>query len=371
MKLIQKVVIIFLGIIFIFSGMVKVIDPVGTAIKLGEYFEVFSYDFASFFHVFVPYTLVMSVIFCAAEVILGVALLTNFKTKLTVWATFGLLVFFTFLTFYSAYYDKVTDCGCFGDAIKLTPWQSFGKDVFLVTLTLFLLITQKTLHQITSKFSVIAVGISTLFTLILEVYAIMHLPPIDFRVYKVGNHIPELMKPEEDCKYIYVLTKDGQEYEFQDLPTDYQTQGYEFKSMRTINEEKCTPKILDYNVYNSEKDFTAESFIGTKLIIVLQETDEKPDNELYRNIITLAKKLNDNEKIETVIYTSVPESDLEAFLHQVQMQDFPYYFADGTLLKTMIRSSPGIVLLKNGTVKGKWHYNDLPDAQEIKQTTMQ
>ncbi len=371
MKLLQNISLNFLGTVFIFSGMVKVIDPVGTAIKLGEYFEVFSYDFSSVFHVFVPYSLALSVIFCASEVILGVGLLTKFRLKTTLWATFSLIVFFSFLTFYSAKYNKVTDCGCFGDAIKFTPWQSFGKDILLLVITGFLLFRQKYLNLHTSKLSMIAIGLTSFLTIAIEIYAILHLPPIDFRVYKIGNNIPELMKPSEPCEYIYVLTKNSKDYEFKDLPSDYQKEGYEFKESKTVNEDACTPKILDYNIYNSEKDFTAESFIGTKFIIAIRETPDNPDKELFKKMTTLAKVLTEEEKIETVIYASAPEADLEAFLHQVQMQDVPYYFADGTLLKTMIRADPGFVLLKNGTIKGKWHYNDLPTVEEIKKSAMQ
>ena len=119
------------GLLFIFSGVIKINDPVGTQIKLQEYFEVFSSDFSSIFEIFVPYALILSVFLCTLEVVIGVALLMNYKMKITSKVTLGLILFFTFLTFYSAYFNKVTDCGCFGDAIKLTPWESFYKDVIL------------------------------------------------------------------------------------------------------------------------------------------------------------------------------------------------------------------------------------------------
>jgi uncharacterized membrane protein YphA (DoxX/SURF4 family) len=132
------------GSIFIFSGLIKLNDPVGTQIKFEEYFEVFAQDIPllhNFFMALVPFTLTMSVLFCAAEIILGVALMVSYKPKVTTWLLFFLITFFTFLTFYSAYFNRVTDCGCFGDAIKLKPWTSFGKDVVLTLLICSLLAT--------------------------------------------------------------------------------------------------------------------------------------------------------------------------------------------------------------------------------------
>ena len=122
------------GFLFIISGLIKVNDPVGTQIKLEEYFEVFSSDIWSGFHALVPLALFLSVFLSVLEVVLGVALLVKYKMKITTTVLLVLIVFFTFLTFYSAYFNKVTDCGCFGDALKLTPWQSFIKDIVLLVL---------------------------------------------------------------------------------------------------------------------------------------------------------------------------------------------------------------------------------------------
>jgi uncharacterized membrane protein YphA (DoxX/SURF4 family) len=139
MRTVYHIIAFLVGGLFIFSGLIKINDPVGTQIKLEEYFEVFTQDFGPFFHFFVPYALPIAVAMCVLEVVLGVALWVGFRPRLTRWSLLALIVFFTFLTFYSAYFNKVTDCGCFGDAIKLTPWQSFGKDVVLTGLILGLM----------------------------------------------------------------------------------------------------------------------------------------------------------------------------------------------------------------------------------------
>ena len=119
----------FVGGLFIFSGLIKLNDPVGTEIKMHEYFEVFASDFGSFFNLFIPWSLEIAMAMIVLELMIGVAVLFMFRMRITTVVLLALLTFFTFLTFYSAYFNKVTDCGCFGDAIKLTPWESFTKDV--------------------------------------------------------------------------------------------------------------------------------------------------------------------------------------------------------------------------------------------------
>jgi len=131
---------LLVGGLFIFSGLIKVNDPVGTSIKLNEYFDVFSNDIASFFFYFKSFALELAVFLVVVEVLLGVMLILGVKSRLTVWTLALMILFFTFLTFYSAYFNKVTDCGCFGDAIKLTPWESFYKDVILVVLIAILFV---------------------------------------------------------------------------------------------------------------------------------------------------------------------------------------------------------------------------------------
>ena len=131
MKVANKIIRGFVGSLFIFSGLVKLNDPMGTAIKLEEYFEVFASDISSVFHYLVPYSLSIGLFVVILEVLLGVAVLINYRMELTAWIILVLIVFFTFLTFYSAAFNKVTDCGCFGDAIPLNPWQSFFQGYYL------------------------------------------------------------------------------------------------------------------------------------------------------------------------------------------------------------------------------------------------
>ena len=147
MKVLYTISRYFVGGLFIFSGLIKINDPVGTQIKLEEYFEVFSVDFTPLFEYLVPFTLILSVILCTLEIVIGLALLMNYKIKITSVVLLSLILFFTFLTFYSAYFNKVTDCGCFGDAIKLSPWESFTKDIMLLFFSLIIFILSRKLKN--------------------------------------------------------------------------------------------------------------------------------------------------------------------------------------------------------------------------------
>src|SRR5262245_11848047 len=167
--------------------------------------------------------------------------------NLTGWVLLGLMVFFTFLTFYSAMFDKVTDCGCFGDAIKLTPWESFWKDVVLMIFVLHLFWYRKyyqpVLYTLEGHAAILATVLVSLF---LGIYAINHLPFIDFRAYRVGNSIPMQMQPPEQPIFEYVFEKDGEEVRSQKFLSE--SEGYKFKSSVILNEKRTVPKIRDYSV---------------------------------------------------------------------------------------------------------------------------
>jgi uncharacterized membrane protein YphA (DoxX/SURF4 family) len=351
---------LFVGLVFVFSGLVKVNDPIGTAIKLKEYFDVFSSDFASFFQYLIPASLVLSVLFVVLEVVLGIALLIKYRMRITIWALLLLIVFFSFLTFYSAYFNKVTDCGCFGDAIPLTPWQSFGKDLILLVLLLYLLVRRNKFSPVFSLRTndIIMAGV-TVVCGFLAVYAIEHLPYIDFRHYSVGTNIMEAMSPSEPLRYKYIMEKDGTREEFERYPSDTT---YEFVEMVLLNPE-AQPKITDYSIWNEDGDLTQESFNGTKLLLVFYDVSKARTRHL-QEMINLATSLQND--IDVWVVTSNDEFTYESFRHEHQIP-LPYYYIDGTVAEALIRANPGLVLLRDGVVMGKWHSNDIPETSEIRQ----
>ncbi|WP_316929204.1 DoxX family protein [Nitritalea halalkaliphila] len=207
LKYLLALIRFFVGGLFIFSGLIKVNDPVGTAIKMEEYFDVFAADIAGFFSAFKLFSLEIAVILVVAEVVLGVMLLVGARLRFTVYALGAMVLFFTFLTFYSAYFNKVTDCGCFGDAIKLTPWQSFYKDVVLLVLIGVLFLYRRELPSSSPTWAIWTTRICTLLSILIAITAINTLPFIDFRAYKEGVNIPEAMLPSAPLQYAYINGK--------------------------------------------------------------------------------------------------------------------------------------------------------------------
>ena len=205
------------------------------------------------------------------------------------------------------------------------------------------------------KSSILVYGATGLLV-ITAIVAIRNLPFIDFRSYAIGNNIPALMKPSSDLIYEYVMTRDGIEFRFKEYPTD---NNYEFKEMVITNPE-VQPKITDLAVWKNDIEYTNELFRGNKLLIIIQSI-EKTDTDNSKAIKTIGEKLNN---ATTWVLTSSSKNDYKKFSQAVQW-NFPFFFTDATVLKTIVRSSPGIVLLKDGVVAGKWHYNNTPTIKEI------
>lgn len=355
----------FVGGLFIFSGLIKLNDPIGTEIKMEEYFGVFADDFGSFFNVFTPFAMEIGMIMIILEIVLGVAVLVYYRMTITTPLLLALMIFFTFLTFYSAYFNKVTDCGCFGDAIKLTPWQSFTKDVILMIPILHLFYYRKRYQPVLGRRAGdVVIGVSTALSLFLGVYAVRHLPFIDFRAYRIGNHIPSQMQPEVQAifEYVFVKKDDGKEIRSEKYLMD--TTQYTFKTMVQVNEndDRTRPKITDYAVISVDgENVTEQTFEGAKLLFVIYDVG-KASTANIDEIVKLAEQLDG--KIDMMVLTASATEQFEAFRHEHQLP-VPYYFVDATVLKTIIRSNPGITLWVDGTVKGMWHHNDTPEPSEI------
>ncbi len=360
-KIIDQFSRFFVGGLLIFSGLIKLNDPVGTQIKMEEYFEVFAEDFGSLFHYFIPWALEIGMIMIILELVLGVAILIFWRMNLTAWLLLLMMTFFTFLTFYSAYFNKVTDCGCFGDAIKLTPWESFSKDVVLMVFVLHLFWYRKSYKPVLgARIGNGSVITTAIISLILGTYAILHLPFIDFRAYRIGNNIPQQMLPPEQPIIEYVFEKDGKEVRDTKFLSD--ADGYKYVSSHVLNEDKIKPKITDYSISSPEgEDLTQYTFEGSRLLIVIFDVNKTSTSNI-EEVQQLTKQLEG--KVDCFILTSSGSEAMEAFRHEHQLA-VPYYYADATVLKTIIRSNPGIALWKEGTVLGNWHHNDTPSASTV------
>jgi uncharacterized membrane protein YphA (DoxX/SURF4 family) len=351
---------LLVGGLFIFSGLIKVNDPVGTAIKLEEYFDVFSNDIASFFVHFKEVALPLAVFLVVTEVVLGVMLILGVRIRFTVWALGLMILFFTFLTFYSAYFNKVTDCGCFGDAIKLTPWESFAKDVILLILIAVLFLFRKELpnqhrpwaHRITYG----ALGLS----FAIAIAAIRNLPFVDFRAYKEGVNINTAMQPSAQLRYSYIMKKGNELLEFDQYPSD---ESLEFVEMKLLNEE-ALPKISDFAVWNDEGTFTEEILQGKKLVILVTNMS-KANTEHLGKFDELLSGIS-GTGIEPVI---VAASSMEEITQLLESRNWKMkaYQGDATVIKTIMRSNPGTMLLLDGVVVKKYHYLNTPTAAAVKE----
>lgn len=347
----------FVGILFIFSGLIKLNDPLGFSYKLDEYFSsaVLGLEFLQ------PLALPMAVFIVIFEVVLGVMLLLGFQKKFTIWSLLLMIVGFTFLTFYSAYFDKVTDCGCFGDAIPLTPWQSFSKDVVLLVLILLLYFNiDKWGYAFAKAKSSIIVLMATILCFVLGYWVLMHLPILDFRAYKIGTDIKEAMKEDPNQPAIYgydwYYTIDGKE---EVVTTDgVPPEGYPaYDKVETrLIQEAALPKIHDFAIEKDGDDFTDEMLDKEKVAFILIHDIEKAEADGLEKLSVFVTRA-ENAGFEVIGLSANPYDQLQSLMKTYGFS-IPFYSTDGTQLKAAVRSTPSVMLVKKGIITGKSHWND-------------
>ncbi|WP_343485647.1 BT_3928 family protein [Allomuricauda sp. d1] len=354
---------IFVGVLFIISGLIKLNDPLGFSFKLEEYFSQGVLDMP----MLMPYALAISIVVVIVEVLLGIMLLIGYKPKITVMSLLAMIVFFTFLTFYSAYFNKVTDCGCFGDAIKLTPWESFTKDVILLVLIVILVIGVSYIKPLFGKrTNNLIVALSILACTVFCYYVLNHLPVVDFRPYKIGANIQEGMSVPDDApqaiyEYAWKFIVDGKE---KVIVTNgaYPTVDGEFVDVETTEIQKgYEPPIHDFTIEKNGEDFTEAMLQEDKLIMVIAYDLAKSEMDAFSGV----KKVTDEalKKGYKIIGMSASSSEQGSAISKEYDLDFEFYFTDETTLKTIVRSNPAILVLKKGTIKQKKHYNDIDNIE--------
>lgn len=354
---------IFVGVLFIISGFIKLNDPVGFSFKLEEYFSQGVLDLPFL----MPYALAVSLFVVIFEVLLGVMLLIGFRAKFTLWSLLLMIVFFTFLTFYSAYFNKVTDCGCFGDAVKLTPWESFAKDVVLLVFIIILFIGKKYVRPIFGSNTKRVITLASLvICVVFANYVLRHLPAIDFRPYKIGANIKEGMEMPENAQqpvfdYAWKFNVNGEEKVFV-TNGDYPTVDGEFIGVETTEIEKgYEPPIHDFTIEQEGEDFAPAILEEEKLMMVVAFDLRKSELRAFEALKGVVDQAKENGYKVIGLSASGPEQTNKLVKdYQLNMQ---FYFTDETTLKTIIRSNPGVLLLEKGTVKQKVHNNDLSDLK--------
>jgi uncharacterized membrane protein YphA (DoxX/SURF4 family) len=365
----------FVGIIFIFSGLIKANDPLGFGYKLEEYFEVFRIDFLNSFAV------AIAIIICALEIILGIALLLGIRARQTSIGLLALVVFFTFLTFYSAAFDVVRSCGCFGDAIPLTPWQSFTKDLILLFFIVIIYLNRDKIQPVlkSEKAENRALIITSVLSFGFALYTYNFLPVKDFLPYHKGANLPEYMKIPEgapldiyEIRYSLKNKKSGETKQMTDK--EYlETEIWKDANWEIIGtpESKLVkkgfePKIRDLKIADSQgTDYTSEIIQNPyyNLVIVAEQLNKANINAIG-DLNALAINSAENYNIRTVLLTSASPDSMEVFRKRNKLV-MEVFNADGVPLKSMVRSNPGLLLLKDGIVIDKWHFHMLPTYEKL------
>ena len=366
---------IFVGVLFILSGLIKANDTLGFGYKLEEYFEVFHIP------VLGNYATAIAMLLCSVEIVLGTLLLFGFWSRKVTVALLATIIFFTFLTFVSAAFKVVTSCGCFGDAIPLTPWQSFSKDLVLLLMIVYLFLNRdliKPLYTTKNVQTGIFAGVFA-FSLLFSQYTFHALPIVDFLPYKVGANIPELMKipagavPDEfEIMYQLVNKKTGEKKSMSDkeyLKTGiWKDVNWEIKGTpeKRLVKKGYDVKIKDLNITDaSGTAYTTELIENPYYSIVIVAYDLAHTNEdAIAQLNAVALNAAEQFNIRTILLTSNSAQDADAFSKRMKLFAEIFY-ADAVPLKSMVRANPGVLLLKNGVVINKWHYTLMPSFEEL------
>ena len=403
------------GALFIVSGLIKANDAVGFSFKLHDYFvpDVLDIPF------FLDYVYPLAVFICIAEILLGLAVLVGAKMRLTAFSLLLMILFFDGLTFYSAYFNKVTDCGCFGDAIKLTPWESFAKDVVLSILIFIIVAFHAKVKYQTNKVNVkilpaalVLVGLFShyvldwflpvYFTLILFVltwlvnkfllkeirewtlaalalitciafsyHTYSHLPIRDYRPYAIGKNIAvDMVLPEGAQADVY---EDVWKYELNGIVSDYTTQDkpWEIQGATFVDRETKLilegdhPPIHDFSIESDALgDITDSILKASNAVLFVMYDLAKSDDEGLQKVQKIINEL-DQEAVSIVAMSATTESQMLSICQEAGVS-IPFFFTDETTLKTIVRANPGMLWLQEGTIVNKWHHNDFPSAEDLK-----
>jgi uncharacterized membrane protein YphA (DoxX/SURF4 family) len=362
---------ILLGIIFIYSGFVKGIDLTGSAIKFGEYFGSVGLPEMP------QLSLILAFLMCGAEFLIGIGLLTGIFINLTAWTTVFFLGFFLILTFFLALFNPVSDCGCFGDAIKLTNWETFFKNVIFAVPAAFIFIRRKQFNFYAPLWFEWAVLIITICMYsFISIYSYRHLPIIDFMPYSIGSNIQEKMtippdKPRDQYEtmlyYKNLKTGEVKEFTADNIPwQDSLTWKWVDTKVKLIK-KGFEPEIHGFSITDSTGTDITDIVLadtGYSFIFISKNLDEVKPKEFY-----MAKKIAGNcdslGNCKFYVLTSSTSGAIQKAKKNYGL-NFNFCTGDETTMKSIVRANPGMILLKSGNIIGKWHYNDMSKITDIK-----
>ena len=370
MKLLINIARIIVGVLFIFSGLVKANDPLGLSYKMQEFFEVWGWNFLN------DFTLSFSILMIAFEIIAGVAVLLGWRMKLFSWLLLLLIIFFTFLTGYAVLSGKIRTCGCFGDCIPLTAMQSFTKDLILTALIIFIFIFR---NQVQPVFSAKTSGrlllLTVLFSFALQGYVFKHLPIVDCLPYKVGKNIQQQMKVPpgaipDSTVITFVYDKQGKQVEFtaDKFPDDFDDSLYHFVKRydKLIRAGNAEPAIKDFVLTSLEGADSTAAILerkGTMLLLFVKDgmntRYDKKENQQLRSIATYAKQNN------IPLYLVTNSRDVINEYGAATKDSTTTLLCDAVAIKTAARANPTLYLISNGNIQHKWAYADFDKGFKV------
>ena len=364
MRAVRTIFRILTGLVFIFSGIVKGVDPLGTVYRMDDYFIAFGTTWA------MPFSLYLTIFLCMLEFTVGITLLFNLHIKWSAWILLPMMTFFTVLTLFDALYTIVPDCGCFGDAVKMTNLQTFLKNVVLMGFVIPIFLWRKKFKApLPGRTQWILIIVFALGFGTMSAYAYRHLPFIDFMAWKVGNRVSQEQTEPVQFFVTYKNTKTGETKEY--LAPNYPWNDsvwmseWVFVSQRAADEDaggEMALHIEDENgADNTANILTIPDYHFIMVSYDLARADSAALKQLDMLYVVAAE-----EGYSFIGLTSTLPEEVAALRERYGLQ-IPFYFADDVVLKTMVRSNPGLILINNGVVAAKWPWRDLPRYDDIYQ----
>ena len=339
-----------LGLVFIFSGAVKAIDPFGTVYKIEDYLKAFG----GFFTDLLPLAEVAAWALIITELLLGVCMVMNVRTKWTSWIALAFYCVMTPLTLYIALTNPVSDCGCFGDAVVLTNWQTFWKNAVLIVLAIALVALRKHVRQLWRGWMEMVIATTTIAAILsFMAWTIQHLPVIDFRPYKIGNHLPTIMEDSapDQYEYTYICVKDSVEQAFtaENYPdSTWKMVRYESKLIK----KGYDSPIHDFEVLNADdEDLTWEILESEEPVTLVVMYDlTKTDKKQMAKVEALLSKED-----KGYILTGSGTDEIISFSLEYPTLSDCICTCDPVTLKTIVRANPGVIVIQNGVVIDKYN----------------
>lgn len=347
----------FVGLVFLFSSFTKGVDPMGTAFKVQEYMTAWSIGSLTFEWA-LPFANLLSVGLICAEFVVGVLLIFNAYRRLSAWGLAAMMLFFTVTTLIDAITNKVTDCGCFGDAVKLTNWQTFWKNVVLDVPTVWIVLTRNLRRKRRFERDGIVFIAGATLMLVFALYNIKHEPVVDFRPWKIGNR---MIEEHEAMNHLFLRNLESGE----ETVVDYPNGGWnevpeEYKDFskweitRSTSDEPFEVMAPGFAMMDLEGNDHATELLPAEdgMLIVtihhLEKVDEKGVREVRR-----AMRIAEENDLRIVLLTSALPEEIQAWLYENQLDGLDFLFADATAIETMMRGNPGFMFVKDAVVVDK------------------